>query len=104
MLKIVDCASAVCAAITNIRATTNPERTLKLFTVFSPPFFFTAKKNAQLHHSRCDWTSLSPEIFLPHSAVRPDKFVARDVRGCQLNTSRTRPVTVAGTRAKDPRR
>src|SRR5215471_8262267 len=35
MLKIVDCAIAVCAATTNKSATNNPERTLKLFTVIT---------------------------------------------------------------------
>jgi hypothetical protein len=33
MLKIVDCAIAVCAVTINKRATNNPERTLTFFTV-----------------------------------------------------------------------
>jgi hypothetical protein len=63
MLKIVDCASADCAVTMNKRATNNPERTLKLFTVVNPPFFIECKKKAQQHRPGDYWTSLSSEFF-----------------------------------------
>src|SRR5215510_1084439 len=71
ILKIVDCAIAVCAVTTNKRATNNPERTLNLFTVFTPPFFFKRKKNAQQHPTLgCILGRLCLQNFLPHSLVR----------------------------------
>src|SRR5438128_6928131 len=44
MLKIVDCAIAVCAITTNNRATNNPEKTLNFFTVSNPPFLVLVQK------------------------------------------------------------
>ena len=63
MLKIVDCAIAVCAVTINNRATNNPERTLKFFTAFNPPFLFSAKKNAQKHPLGVDLDVVVFRIF-----------------------------------------
>src|SRR5262245_10785034 len=88
MLKIVDCAIAVCAATTNNRATNNPDRTLEFFTVLDPPFLLSAKKNAQRTHLRVQhWTSSSSD-FLPHSSVRQRHFCNRCARDCQQLLSR----------------
>src|SRR5262245_38859869 len=71
MLKIVDCANAVCAVTATKRATNNPERTLKFFTVVSPPFFLMQKKTPSSTDLVCNWTPLSSEFFAAqHCAAR----------------------------------
>src|SRR5215467_4736686 len=76
MLKIVDCAIAVCAVTTNKSATNNPERTLKVFTVLTRLSSLSAKKKPQLHRLlevRLGRRRL--QNFLPHNSVRRDNFV-----------------------------
>jgi hypothetical protein len=64
MLKIVDCAIAVCAVTTNKSATNNPERTLKLFTVVTRLSSLSAKKKPQPHRLLgATGTSSSSEFF-----------------------------------------
>src|SRR5215510_14399795 len=87
ILKIVDCAIAVCAVTTNKRATNNPERTLNLFTVFTRLSSFSAKKNAQQHQHRVQTgTSSSSEFFAAQLRAARDTFVTQQARGCQTNT------------------
>jgi len=62
--------------MTNKRATNNPDRTLKFFTVFTRPFF--AKKNAQQHYLSAHWTPSSSEFFAAQlRAARPFFSAAR---------------------------
>src|SRR5438105_11585903 len=75
MLKIVDCAMAVCAITTNNRATNNPEKTLNFFTVIYPPFLFLVQKKtpSRTHHG-AQLDVIVFRNFWPHSTVRRDRF------------------------------
>src|SRR5262245_54383712 len=86
ILNIVDCAIAVCAVRANKRATNNPDRTFKFFTVFPRPFLCKKKRPAALTLS-ADWTPSSSEFFCRTASCGATFFVAQHGRGCQTNTS-----------------
>jgi hypothetical protein len=85
MLKIVDCANAVCAVTANKRAINNPERTLAFFTVL-PAFLRCKKKRPAASHRDANWTSSSSEFFAAQLRAAPDNFVAQYGGQCQTNT------------------
>jgi len=76
MLKMVDCAIAVCALKTNETATNNPEKNLVLFTVFTR-LSFECKKKAQLHQLRCPTGRRRLQKFLLHNSVQRKEFLAQ---------------------------
>src|SRR5262245_19196389 len=66
MLKMVDCAIAVCAATTNKSATNSPEKTLVLFTVLTRLSF-----SQQKTPSRTPWSTTGRRRlqFFCHTAM-----------------------------------
>jgi len=78
MLKMVDCAIAVCALKTNETATNSPEKNLVLFTVSTRLSLECKKKRPVAPTAVPNWTSSSSE-FLPHSFVRRESFVTQSM-------------------------
>src|SRR5215510_5418799 len=88
ILKIVDCAIAVCAVTTNKRATNNPERTLNLFTVFTRLSSLSAKKKpSHTPHRGAYWDAFVFRIFCRTALCGASHFLTQQCHGCQTNTS-----------------
>src|SRR5262249_41829916 len=86
ILKIVDCAIAVCTVTTNKRATNNPDRTLKFFTAFTRPFFLQKKTPSSTNVAVQTGRLRLQNFFAAQLRAATNLFLTQHGGGCQTNT------------------